>query len=647
MDGENGAIGTQSCSGEHVAERPSGKINCLKKEMSKGLRFIKKCIGELHVWNEVVVILCVAAILLDPLFCYILVVDEKKNCIEFDQNLRITAIVLRSLIDFGYILIIAFHFRMGYTGPYDAKKETLYKIGRRYLLSYFTVDILAVLPLPQVVNLLVIPAAKGSHFSMALRSLQFVLIIQHLPRALRIYKFLKKVRLSSSLFPNSTGGNAMFNLFLYMLSSHAFGAFWYLFAIERKASCLQKRCGADPYCPRMHNLSSVERSCIKDCSANASSNDKTAFNFGIFDDALTSGVVYSTDLICKLCYCCWWGLQNLSSLGQGLKTSQHIWEIFFAVSITIAGLVLFALLIGNLQTFLQANIARLEELRLKVEDIELWTPFHFLPRKLRKQIKKCEMRKLRQTRSDDVANILRNLPTDLRSSTVKHLCSPAFNNVSMFQILNGQQLNEKLIDAVCGYLKPVEYTERNIIVEKGKPLDKMIFVIHGKLWMYSNDNREDGTIGSSESLTKDNYFGEDLLNWGLKDPLLSTVPLSPKTVSAHTKVEAFVLSANDLKIFISKFWWLISSELSNHPKFKEQCKKWAVPLICAAWYRYKKNKQRRSKIESGSSQPSGTTGIAHAKRFIRSAWHALYQRRRRISGSNDRPGHSNNTNGLP
>jgi len=82
------------------------------------------------------------------------------------------------------------------------------------------------------------------------------------------------------------------------------------------------------------------------------------------------------------------------------------------------------------QTFLQANIARLEELRLKVEDIELWTPFHFLPRKLRKQIKKCEMRKLRQTRSDDVANILRNLPTDLRSSTVKHLCSPAFNNVS-------------------------------------------------------------------------------------------------------------------------------------------------------------------------------------------------------------------------
>jgi len=141
---------TQSCSGEHVAERPSGKINCLKKEMSKGLRFIKKCIGELHVWNEVVVILCVAAILLDPLFCYILVVDEKKNCIEFDQKLRITAIVLRSLIDFGYILIIAFHFRMGYTGPYDAKKETLYKIGRRYLLSYFTVDILAVLPLPQV-----------------------------------------------------------------------------------------------------------------------------------------------------------------------------------------------------------------------------------------------------------------------------------------------------------------------------------------------------------------------------------------------------------------------------------------------------------------------------------------------------------------
>lgn len=38
-----------------------------------------------------------------------------------------------------------------------------------------------------------------------------------------------------------------------------------------------------------------------------------------------------------------------SSLGQNLKTSTYIWENIFAVCVSIFGLVLFALLIGNMQ----------------------------------------------------------------------------------------------------------------------------------------------------------------------------------------------------------------------------------------------------------------------------------------------------------
>jgi hypothetical protein len=38
-----------------------------------------------------------------------------------------------------------------------------------------------------------------------------------------------------------------------------------------------------------------------------------------------------------------------SSLGQNLKTSTYAWENLFAVFVSISGLVLFALLIGNVQ----------------------------------------------------------------------------------------------------------------------------------------------------------------------------------------------------------------------------------------------------------------------------------------------------------
>lgn len=106
--------------------------------------------------------------------------------------------------------------------------------------------------------------------------------------------------------------------------------------------------------------------------------DNPPYDFGIFLPALQSGVVNSTDFPQKFFYCFWWGLQNLrfekshsqvvectlicrthssylflgqfcSSLGQNLKTSTFVWEICFAVFISISGLVLFSFLIGNMQ----------------------------------------------------------------------------------------------------------------------------------------------------------------------------------------------------------------------------------------------------------------------------------------------------------
>lgn len=72
----------------------------------------------------------------------------------------------------------------------------------------------------QVVVLLVIQGTKGSHLTIAIRSLKFILIFQYLPRVSRVYSFLKKVRWSSGILPDSAGAKAIFNLFLYLLASH-------------------------------------------------------------------------------------------------------------------------------------------------------------------------------------------------------------------------------------------------------------------------------------------------------------------------------------------------------------------------------------------------------------------------------------------
>lgn len=107
-------------------------------------------------WNKIFVLSCVIAVSVDPLFFYIPIVDDDNNCLNLDKKLEITASVLRSFTDIFYVLHIIFQFRTGFIAPSSrvfgrgVLVEDSSAIARRYLSSYFLIDILAVLPLPQV-----------------------------------------------------------------------------------------------------------------------------------------------------------------------------------------------------------------------------------------------------------------------------------------------------------------------------------------------------------------------------------------------------------------------------------------------------------------------------------------------------------------
>lgn len=115
--------------------------------------------GFLQRWNKIFVLACVIAVSVDPMFFYIPVIDNEKNCLDLDHRLEIAASVLRSFTDIFYVLHIFFQFRTGFIAPSsrvfgrgDLVKDPS-AIARRYLSSYFLIDVLAVLPLPQVKEL--------------------------------------------------------------------------------------------------------------------------------------------------------------------------------------------------------------------------------------------------------------------------------------------------------------------------------------------------------------------------------------------------------------------------------------------------------------------------------------------------------------
>ncbi|RRT58818.1 hypothetical protein B296_00046289, partial [Ensete ventricosum] len=393
-------------------------------------------------WNKIFVISCIVAVSVDPLFFYIPVIDGDNNCLYFHKKLEIAASVLRFFTDIFYLVHIVFQFRTGFIAPSSrvfgrgVLVKDLSAIAKRYLSSYFLIDILAVFPLPQIMILLIIPKLEGSALLNAKNALMYAVIFQYVPRVLRIIPLYLEVTRSAGIIAETAWLGAAFNLLLYMLASHILGAFWYLLSIEREDNCWRKAC-AQPdckidslICGRQNN----QNNSFLGAACPISPENATIFDFGIYLQALQN-VVQSEKFVEKFFYCFWWGLQNLSSLGQNLKTSTFIGENIFAVWVSICGLVLFALLIGNMQTYLQSTTVRVEEMRVKRRDAEQWMSHRSLPESLRERIRRYEQYRWQETRGVDEEHLLHNLPKDLRRDIKRHLCLSLLKRVGFF-VLN-------------------------------------------------------------------------------------------------------------------------------------------------------------------------------------------------------------------
>ncbi|KAG6725617.1 hypothetical protein I3842_02G040400 [Carya illinoinensis] len=630
------SLKTKQISTRSVGDRP-------KKESGRTREVFDPQDQFLQTWNKIFVLSCVISVAVDPLFFYIPVMEKDgKTCLALDDTLANIACVIRSAMDAFYAIHILFRFNTAIFLPASRGfgRGGLIKdrmaIAKRYLFTYFIIDILSILPLPQVVVFVIAPNLKTEVPLIIKEILKLVIFSQYVPRLWRIYPLYVEVTRTSGILTETAWAGAAYNLFLYTLASHVVGAFWYLFAIEQWDACWQERCGQDDcqkyfYCdtgPDYRNLSEPCPFIKHDDIENL-----TVFNFGIFTDVLRSRVVESRGFLKKFSYCFWWGLRNLSSLGQSLSTSTYVWEIAFAVFIAIFGLVLFSLLIGNMQKYLQSTTVKVEEMRLRRTDAEQWMSQRMLPDNLRERVRRYEQYKWQETRGVEEENLIRNLPKDLRRDIKRHLCLDLLMGVPMFKNMD-QQLWDPLVDR----LKPVLYTDKSYIVREGDPVDEMLFIIRGNLATTTTNGGRTGFFNSAD-LNAGDFCGEELLTWAL-DPQTSApkFPTSTRTVQAKTEVEAFALRAEDLKTVASQSRKLRSKELQHTFRFYSlQWKTWAACFIQSAWRRHCKRKiemalrdseygqQVALANEAGTSVNLGAT--IYASRFAANALRTLKRKR--------------------
>ncbi|KAL8160049.1 hypothetical protein V2J09_001586 [Rumex salicifolius] len=550
----------------------------------------------LQKWNKIFVIACVLSVAVDPLFFYIPIIDDERKCLDLDTELMIAVCVLRSLTDLFYMLHIILQFRTGFISPPsrvmgrgELNKDPL-AIAKRYLSSYFWIDVLSVLPLPQLVVLLVVPNSSSSIPKATKHFLKIVIFSQYIPRLIRISPVYKEMMRTSGIIAETAWAGAAFNLFLYIIASHVVGSFWYMFAIDRENNCWRTECGKLIGCKLEHlyckksNMTTMQQ--FPACILKIPDDHNQTFNYGIFYPALFT-VVRSRDFPQKLLYCFWWGLRNLSSLGQNLQTSPFFGENLFCVCICVGGLVLFALLIGNMQTYLQSTTVRVEEMRVRKRDAERWMSHRLLPENLRDRIRRFEQYKWQETRGVDEESLIRNLPKDLKRDVKRHLCLSLLMKVPMVK-----KMDEQLLDAMCHRLKPVLYTANSSIVREGDPVDEMLFIMRGRLKTMTTNGGRTGFFNLVH-LEEGDFCGEELLTWAL-DPLSSSnLPISTRTVQTITEVEAFALLPDDFKFVASQFRKLHSKQMRHTFRFySQQWKLWAASFIQSAWRQHCRRKQQ-------------------------------------------------------
>ncbi|KAG6706947.1 hypothetical protein I3842_06G008200 [Carya illinoinensis] len=483
-------------------------------------------------WDVAFLVVCVVAVAVDPLFYYLPVINEATKCIIIDKTLKIIAICVRSFLD-----LIAFG---------DLVARPIASSTDYYSRSDYVINILAILPVPQNAD--------------SNKNMKGFIVMK-----------------------------AGFNLFLYLVASHVLGAFWYFFSIERETTCWHVACKPDAGCRKTSfncGHGSSNNTIVLNNFCSIENPNTTLFDFGIFQEARQSRILESMDFPRKTIFCFWWGLRNLSSLGQNLETSPYYWENCFTVLISIFGLLLFLYFIGNLQVYMQWEASNeLEEIfkqsksrqhnKITSKRIECWISTIGLPDQLKKMIMSYVTPILEdQNKHIDTENPFPHLPTTLRRLIKLHLCLPLLRRVPIFE----NESEELLYEITCKFLKQVHYNQSSYIVREGEPLDALIFMVKGIVWTYTSNHGN-----KTKCLKTGDLFGRHLVDWVLESPGLSDLPLSTRTLKCHTKVEVFCLMASDLKDMMSQCWWKFRKSSHITQSNSQHLKHFAASSIQAAW----------------------------------------------------------------
>lgn len=134
-------------------------------------------------------------------------------------------------------------------------------------------------------------------------------------------------------------------------------------------------------------------------------------------------------------------------------------------------------------------------------------------------------------------------------------------------------------------LTNVHTTFAKQIIREGDPVQRMVFVIHGRVKRTQWLSR--GMVGTS-ILEPGSFFGDELLSWCLRIPFIDRYPAATATFTCVKPTEAFALDAKHLRYITTHFrYTFVNEKMKRRARyFSSNWRTWAAVNIQLAWRRY-------------------------------------------------------------
>ncbi|KAI5064433.1 hypothetical protein GOP47_0021332 [Adiantum capillus-veneris] len=550
---------------------------------------------------------------IDPLFFYVLTIRREQPCVYVDGLLAAVVTLLRTGFDAVHLLQIGLQLKLAYVSKeslilgcgslvWDARE-----IAFHYLRpgGGFLFDLFVILPIPQVTVWLLVPHMISSGDVGSLMAVLFTAVFcQFIPKIFHLIFLARSIRHVIGIVFGAVWWGFALNLTAYLVAAHVAGACWYLLASQRVVACLfdqlkEGNSGNFTFlgCPQPITYQSFPLENAASSSSNQTSfsfcfkrQDTQGYNYGIFQWAvpLLTGRTWSTKLLFPL----FWGLMTLSSFGNALQPSNHSLEVLFSIAVITCGLLLFSLLIGNIQVFLHSITAKKEAMKLRLRDLERWMRRRQLPSRLRHRVRRYERHHWAATRGVDEVDMIHCLPEGLRRDIKQHLSLDLVRRVPLFE-----RMDNLVLKNICERLKPHLYVKDEVVIREGDPVHRMLFIVRGHLLSSHALSNGDSSVCC---LGPGNFCGDELLTWCLKRPFVERLPPSFATLKSVDVTEAFGLEAQDFKFVTEHFRYkFINEDLKRTARYYSSgWRTWAAVSIQLAWRRHQAKKAKLPAVEA-------------------------------------------------